>query len=261
MLSKSFFFSLLVPVLLSSCALRGASTGLTKYQEAVLRYETKDYYEALRLFEEALPLLRGKEEEPSVHFYCAYCHFHQGKYLQGADRFKYFSETFLRDPRVEEAVYMQGHALYAGSPDVKLDQAPTQEAVHALLDYLDRYPEGEYVEQACIQLEALNGKLALKDLNSAKLYHQLTHYRAAVVTLNNFQKDFPGSVYDEEAAYIKADAQYRFFKKEGAGQEEPHRVAIKYCQEFLNHYPDSKYALAVKEMYKTLSSIDGPKNP
>jgi outer membrane protein assembly factor BamD len=261
MLSKGLFFSLLIPILLSSCALRSASTGLTKYQEAMLCYETKDYYEALRLFEGALPLLRGKKEEASVHFYCAYCHFHQGKYIQGADRFKYFSETFLGDPRVEEAVYMQSHALYVGSPDVRLDQASTQEAVHTLLDYLDRYPEGKYVEQAGIQLEMLNGKLALKDLNSAKLYHQLTHYRAAVVTLNNFQKDFPGSVYDEEAAYVKTDAQYRLFKKEGGDQKDPWCVAIKYCQEFLNHYPDSKYALAVREMYKDLSSIEEPKNP
>ncbi|MCU0318106.1 MAG: outer membrane protein assembly factor BamD [Amoebophilaceae bacterium] len=258
---KGLLFSLIIPVLLSSCALRSVSTGLTKYQEAVLHYETKDYYEALRLFEEALPLLRGKKEEASVHFYCAYCHFHQKKYIQCADRFNYFSETFLGDPRVEEAVYMRSHALYVGSPDVRLDQTSTREAVHALLDYLDCYPEGKHVEQAGVQLETLNRKLALKELNSAKLYHQLTHYRAAVVTLNNFQKDFPGSVYDEEASYVKANAQYRHFKKEGADQKKLWRVAIKYCQEFLNHYPDSEYALTVRAMYKDLSSIDEPENP
>ena len=227
----------------------------------MLRYEAKSYYEALQLFEVALPLLRGKKEEASVHFYWAYCSFHQGKYIQSADRFKYFSETFLGDSRVEEAVYMQGYALYVGSPDVRLDQAATQEATHTLLEYLDRYPEGKYAEQAGIQLDVLNKKLALKDLNSAKLYHQLTHYRAAVVTLNNFQKDFPGSVYDEEAAYVKADAQYRHFKKEKGNQKEQLHIAIKYCQEFLDRYPDSAYTLEVRAMHSNLSSINQTENP
>jgi outer membrane protein assembly factor BamD len=258
---RNIFASLLVSLCLSSCALHSASTGLTDYQAAMLRYEAKAYYEALRLFEAALPFLRGKKEEASVHFCWAYCKFHQGKYIQGADRFKYFSETFLGDSRIEEAVYMRGYALCLESPDVRLDQTVTQEATHALLEYLDRYPEGKYAEQAGSQLEVLNKNLALKYLNSAKLYHQLTHYRAAVITLNNFKRDCPGSVYDEEAAYVKADAQYRLFKKKEDNQKEQLRIAIAYCQEFLDRYPNSAYTLEVREIHKNLSSIDKPKNP
>jgi outer membrane protein assembly factor BamD len=258
MLYKNLFASLLVLVLLSSCALHNVSTtGLTKYQQATLCYEAKDYYEASRLFEEALPLFRGKKEEAPIYFYQAYCSFYQKKYIQSAEHFKYFYETFLADARVEEAMYMQGYALYLASPDVRLDQASTQEAVHVLCSYLHRYPEGAYVDKSSVQLEELDNKLALKDFSTAKLYRRLTHYQAAVVTLENLQKDFPDSSYNKEAAYLKADAQYLYFKEtKGPEQEKQLNIAIKYCQEFLDNYPDSPYALAVGEMYEKLSSVN-----
>jgi len=216
--------SLLFVVLLASCALQKTSTGLATYQQAMLCYTSKKYSEALPLFEEALRLLQGKREEAPVYFYRAYCSFYQKKkekakkelknnYVQSADRFQYFRETFPRDLRIEEAMYMQGHALYLASPDVRLDQAFTQEAVHALRDYLNDYPSGTYWEKANVQLKELEHKLALKAFKNAKLYHQLMHYRAAVVALENFQKDFSNTPYHEEAAYLKADAQYRHCKE------------------------------------------------
>jgi outer membrane protein assembly factor BamD len=257
MLYKNLCVSLLVLGLLSSCALQSTSTGLTKYQQAVMLYEAKDYYEASRLFEEILPLLRGKTEEASTCFYQAYCSFYRKDYIQSSDRFKYFRETFLGDLRVEEAMYMQGHALYLNSPDVKLDQSLTQEAANILRSYLSYYPGGAYVDEASVQLEVLNNKLALKDFNNAKVYYQLTHYRAAVITLENFQKDFPTSPYNEEAAYLKAGAQYRYLKKtKGIDQKEQSNIAIKYCQEFLDNYPDSQYTSAVEAMYESLPSVN-----
>jgi outer membrane protein assembly factor BamD len=300
MLYRNFLAWLLILGVSSSCALQNTSTGLAKYQQAVLCYKSGNYNEALRLFEEATPLIRGKQEEASACFYKAHCSFHQRKYGLSSDRFEYFYKTFPRDHRVEEAMYMRGHALYSDSPDVKLDQACTQEAAEVLRNYLNFYPQGAYVNKANVQLRELNNKLALKAFNSAKLYHQLTHYRAAVITLANFQKDFPDSSCNEEAAYLKVDAQYCYFKAmakirkhtakhdrknsdkgkvdifEGdewtpqhgyskSEQEADHkdqlRIAIAYCQEFLDHYPGSRRALAVGNIYKSLLLVKKPEKP
>ncbi len=299
MLYKNLLTWLLILGTLSSCALQNTSTGLTKYQQAMLCYESQNYSEALRFFEEAAPLLRGKKEEASAYFHQAYCSLYKKKYVQGSDRFKFFCETFPRDPRVEEAMYMQGHALYLESPDVKLDQAYTQEAAQVLRGYLDSYPRGVYVHEANVQLGELDNKLALKAFNSAKLYHQLAHYRAAVVTLENFQKDFPDSSYHEEAAYLKVDAQYCYCKEvEKARKHAPEydyknsnrekvdtldgdkkaplqydqylkstqkvdvkeqlRIAIEYCQEFIDNYPNGQHALAVGKIYESLLPVNKP---
>ena len=265
----------------------------------MLCYESKNYSEALHFFEEAAPLLRGKKEEASAYFHQAYCSFYKKKYVQSSDRFKFFCETFPRDPRVEEAMYMQGHALYLESPDVKLDQAYTQEAAQVLRGYLDSYPRGAYVHEANVQLGELDNKLALKAFNSAKLYHQLAHYRAAVVTLENFQKDFSHSSYHEEAAYLKVDAQYCYCKEvekarkhateydyknsnrekvdalaedekaplqydqylkstQEVDAQEQLRIAIEYCQEFIDNYPNGQHALAVGKVYESLLPVNKP---
>lgn len=323
---KKLFASLLFLGLLSSCALKSPSTGLTKYQQAVSYYEAKKYYKASPLFKEALPLLRGKKEESSIHFYQAYCLFHKRNYVESSDHFKYFRETFVRDPRQEEALYMQAHALYKTSPYVELDQALTQEAVSVLQSYLDHYPAGTYENQASAQLAELTHKLASKAFSIAKLYHQLGRYRAAVITFGRFQQEFPTSSYSEEAAYLKVDAQYRYFQevqqayekaqsrlsvachkekpqpmvseanktpevaKDALGttqeeKKEPYsfeghkrsygesryaaeqqeierqdqlRTTIKYCQEFLDHYPDSRYAAAVGKIYAHATTVSKP---
>jgi outer membrane protein assembly factor BamD len=241
---------------LSSCALQSNSQGAKKYELAVACYEAKNYREAARLFEEATPFLRGKKEEVAVNFYQAYCSFYQKDYLHSADRFKYFYTTFLRDPRVEEALYMQGYALYLESPDERLDQSTTQQATQVLQAYLDQYPEGSYAEKTRTYLGTLKHKLALKALSSAKLYHQLGQYRATVVTLENFQQDFPQSSLAEEAAYLKADAQYKFSQEEkGAIQKESFMTTIKYCQDFLDFYPESIYVSHIEKNYENSLSF------
>ncbi|MEM9416790.1 MAG: outer membrane protein assembly factor BamD [Bacteroidota bacterium] len=251
---KKLFSSLCFLGLLTSCAVQSPSTGLTKYQQAVARYEAKSYYKAAQLLEEALPQLRGKKEEASARFYQAYCSFHQKEYVKSSDRFKYFYETFLQDPRLEEALYMQAHTLYLQSPDVKLDQAFTQKATYIFRTYLQHYPKGAYAEKAKAQLEVLKNKLALKDFSSAQLYYRLAHYQAAVVALENFQQDFPHSSHNEKAAYLKAEAQYHCFRaaQENKAKEQLSK-AIKYCQEFLDNYPNSPYARTVGEIYNKLS--------
>ena len=256
MLYKKLFSALLALALLSSCALRNVSTGLTKYQQAMLSYEAKDYYKANQFFEETLPLLRGKKEEASAYFCYAYCSLYQRKYVQSSEHFKYFFETFRGDPRVEEATYMQGHALYLAAPDVRLGQKLTQEAVAVLLSYLHDYPEGVYIDTARAQLSALYERLSVKVFNSAKLYYQLGHYRAVVITLKNFQKDFPNSSCNEDVAYLQADAQYRSLKEiqdfEQKGQAD---IAIKYCKEFLANYPGSAHTSVVEAICMKVGSL------
>ncbi len=241
-------------ILFASCALhKSVSTGTVQYQRAVAAYETKDYHEALRLLEDALPQLRGKEEEASAHFYRAYCSFHRKEYVQSSERFKYFYKTFFRDPRQEEALYMRAYTLYRTSPHVELDQATTRDAVRIFNNYLHHYPDGSYADQAREQLNTLNNKLAQKDFNSAKLYYQLNCYKAAVVSLINFQKEFPTSSYSEEVAYLKAVAQYHFSEEvQDREREEQLRMAVKYCQEFIDYYSDSVYTPIVSKLYASL---------
>lgn len=253
MLCRKLLAVLLIGVALASCVVRSQSKIYhpTKYQEAMACYEAKDYYEASKLFEEAIPLLRGKKDIILAHFYQACASFHQKAYQRSAHYFRHFYETYPRAPQAEEALYMQGYALYLASPDVTLDQTDTQEAVQVLHNYLALYPDGAHKSEAIQYLARLSDKLASKAFKNAQLYHQISQYQAAVIALTHFQQDFPHSLLNEEAAYLKTDAQYRLAKVCSlVEQEEKLRTTMTYCHNFLDQYPASRYRKTIEKIYE-----------
>jgi outer membrane protein assembly factor BamD len=243
---------ILIGVISTSCVSHVQSSNyLIKYQEAEARYAAKDYYEALQLFREALPLLRGKKEIVQAHFHQAYAYFYQKDYKLSARCFKNFYRTYPRVPQAEEALYMQGYALYLTVPDIELDQTNTDEALKVLSNYLTKYPVGTYRVEALKHLSILKDKLAHKAFVNAELYYQLSSYQAAVVALTNFQQNFPHSPYREKATYIKVQAQYKLAKESKKEvQENNFRSVIIACHEFLDSYSDSEYAKAVQGIYE-----------
>jgi outer membrane protein assembly factor BamD len=245
----------LIGLVLASCATQAHSGNyLGKYQQAVARYETKDYYEALQLFKEVIPMLKGRKEIIPAQFFQAYACFYQKSYRMSAHYFEAFYKTYPRIEQAEEALYMQGHSLYLISPDVRLDQTPTEKALKVLQAYLDKYPQGIYREEARRYSDELQVKLMLKLFESAKLYYELGHYKAAVIALKNFQVKYPESIYQEEVLCLQIQAQYKCaFESEVKDKEQFDRLyAVINCYyTFLDKFPNSKYLKALESVYNT----------
>ncbi|MEO1300831.1 MAG: outer membrane protein assembly factor BamD [Bacteroidota bacterium] len=231
--------------------LGAAATPLSQYVQAIEYYKAQKYTQASELLAAVIPRLAGQAESIQATFYRAYSLFYQKDYEQSADVFQHFYTNYPNALETEEAMYMHGRALYMTLRDVRLDQVHTQATIQVFEDYLGLHPAGAYVNEATQYLAALHTQLALKAFQSVKLYHKLTHYRAAVVTCSNLQQDFSSNVYSEPAAYIKADAQYRLAKSSPvAEQQDALKTTLRYCQDFLDQYPHSAYTRAVEKIYK-----------
>ena len=77
-----------------------------KYNGAMKYYEEGDYYRAITLFEEVLPLTRGKIEGEKAQFYYAYAHYKDKQYTLSAHYFKSFYTTYSRSDLAPEAEFM-----------------------------------------------------------------------------------------------------------------------------------------------------------
>lgn len=217
-----------------------------KYEAAVKYYERGDrgdYVKASTLFEEILPIIRGMPEAEQANFYYAYCHFHQGLYVESAFYFKTFYETYSRSEFAMESMYMHAYSLFLDSPVEELDQSSSAEAIAAMQQFLNTYPDTKYTAQATATINELQRKLETKAYNNASLYKKLSQHNSAVIAFENFSKDYPDSQYNEEVNFLKLESQYLYARQSiPSKQKERYEKAIEIYEYFVQNYPDSKFA-------------------
>jgi outer membrane protein assembly factor BamD len=252
-------------IVVSSCSkfrqLQKSEDWRVKYEAGLNYYAKKDYYRSSVFFEDILPVVRGLPEGEKVEFYLAYCQFYEKTYLLASNQFKTFYETYGRSPLAEEAHFMYAFSLYTSAPAANLDQTDAIEAMDAMQVFLNKYPDSKFTGQAAEVITVSHGKLEDKGFHNAKHYLQLRSYQAAIITFENFRKNFPDSKYLEEVAYLKVVAQYELAERSFPDlQPKRFKLAIDYYQELVDGFPQSKFLKEAEKMYSvSRTKINGKK--
>lgn len=221
-----------------------------KYEAALNYYEKKDYYRASVLFEQILPIVRGLPEGEKVQFSLAYCQYYDKLYLLASEQFRTFYETYGRSQMAEEARYMYAYSLYTASPGPNLDQTSSIEAMAAMQEFLNRYPNSKFRDKAIEVILTSQEKLEKKGFENARQYHKMRHYKAAIVALNNFKNNFPDSKYLEEAYFLVIESEFKLAEQSIASrQPERFKNVVEYYEEFLEKFPESKFLKEAQEYY------------
>lgn len=221
-----------------------------KYDAAIKYYENRDYYHSVILFDQIKPYIRGSEEAELVDFYYAYAHFYQKQYLLASHYFKTFHDTYNRSQYAVEAFYMYGFSLYKQSPIYDLEQSSTVEAITALQSFLNRYPASKYRKEATNIQSELRHKLEKKAFENAKLYFTLGRLNSALISLDNFRKDYPDSYLAEDASFLLVKASYKYAKESiPSKQQERYYDCIEHYESFVDDYPDSKFLKDIQNYY------------
>ncbi len=263
-LSFSGVFILLL--LVASCSkfrkIEKSQDWRVKYEAALNYYEKKDFYKASILFEQILPIVRGLPEGEKVQFNLAYCQFHEKYYLLASEQFKTFYETYGRSASAEEARYMYAYSLYASSPRVNLDQTSSIDAMAAMQEFLNRYPNSAFREKAIEVIFTTHDKLEKKGFDNAYQYFKMRSYKAAIVALNNFKDNFPDSDLLEEAYYLVIVSEYRLaLQSIPSKQPERYKGVVEHYKEFIDRYPESEFLKEAEKLYaESLDKLNKSKN-
>jgi outer membrane protein assembly factor BamD len=226
-----------------------------RYEAGLDYFAKKDYYRASLLFEDILPIVRGLPEGEKVEFNLAYCQYYERTYLLAANQFKTFYETYGRSQNAEEARFMYAYSLYMSSPSSNLDQRDAIEAMDAMQVFLNQYPDSRFREKAVEVIVVSQEILERKGFDNARQYLKLRNYQAALISFDNFRKNFPDSKYNEEVAYLKVVAQYRLAEKSLSSlQSKRYRSVLELYKELVDSYPESKFIKDAEKIYS--SSMD-----
>src|ERR1017187_5674961 len=245
---------LLLVMVLSSCShydkLLKSTNNENKYEMAVKYYEAHNWEHAQPLFEQLLTITKGTSKYELVYYYYANCYHFMGDNEEASFYFGNFVTNFPNSKYTEECSFMAAFCLYLESPSANLDQSNTMKAMLQLQFFANKYPKSTKVDECNQLIDLLREKLQKKAFLNAKMYYNMSEFKAAVVCLKNLVKDYPETKYKEECQYLIVKSYYLWADKSvDTKKVERFRGVIENYNQFVDAYPKSKYLKEAENYY------------
>lgn len=251
---KKIVSLLLLVVLFSSCneyqkALKSEDVSV-KYKMADTLYAQAKYSKALRLFEQIAPEFRGKPQAEKMFYMYAQSYYKTKQYYLAAYQFESFASGYPKSVKIEEASFLGAKSYAVLSPVYSLDQADTYKAIEKMQEFIDRFPNSQYLTEANGLTKLLSEKIEKKVYENAKGYNTISDYKSALVAFDNFIIDYPGTKFKEDALFYKLDSAYKLgINSVPEKMQERLNVAKTSYQNLIKFKADTKYKEQADEMY------------
>jgi outer membrane protein assembly factor BamD len=225
------------------------------YAAADSLYHVGKYKKALKLMEAIVPVFRGKPEAEKLMFMYASTYYQLEDFYLAGYQFERFETSYPQSDSLELAAYRSAKSYYELSPRYSLDQTDTYKALEKMQAYINKYPNSEFRIEANILVSELRGKLERKDYSIAKQYLDISDYKAAIASFENFISDHPGSKYRKASFFGRMEASYKLaINSIPSLVEERLITTIGYYDSFMKYYDDSDLRPAADEIYNDIQS-------
>ena len=250
---KKFLVLFALVVFISSCseyqkALKSEDITV-KFAAGTKMYEAKKYGKAIRVFEQIAPAYKGKPSAEKMFYMYAQSLYKTKQYYLAGYQFESFVASYPKSEKIEEASFLGAKCFTFLSPVYSLDQTETYKAIDKLQNYIDSYPEGQNIVEANNLAKSLREKLEKKAFENAKIYNNISDYKASMVAFDNFMINYPGTIYKEQALYYKFNSAYLLaINSIPAKMEERLQNAKLLYGNFIKFKADSEYKAKADEM-------------
>ncbi|MBK8807458.1 MAG: outer membrane protein assembly factor BamD [Bacteroidales bacterium] len=217
-----------------------------QYEVALQLFNESDYQKSQQLFEGLVSVFRGSVKGENSLYYLARCHFYMEDYMLAGYYFGLFASTYPNSEKLEETQYYSALSYYYESPKPSQDQEYTVKAIEGFQVFINQFPQSSKVDTSNFYMSELRKKLEQKAFNKAQLYVNMSNYKAAVIELNNFLREFPDSDYREKALFLILSTGYELaLNSVSAKQLERYESALNSYYDYIDEFPkgiDSKEA-------------------
>lgn len=256
-MNKTITAAILLALLLTSCASEFNQVYKTndytyKYEYAKECFAKGKYVRASSLLQGLVTMQKGTDNAQESLYMLGMAEYNSKDYEGAAATFKKYFTSYPKGEYAEEAEFYVGMSLYNCTPEPRLDQSQTVNAISAFQDFIDLFPDAAKKPEAQQRLFELQDKLVLKELYSAQLYYDMgqyfgnctyggNNYEACIITSQNALKDFPYSKLREKFALLVMKSKFELAQQSVEEKKlERFQDAEDECYGFLNEYPDSK---------------------
>ncbi|WP_353078718.1 outer membrane protein assembly factor BamD [Flavobacterium sp.] len=258
---NKFIYILLVILSISSCSpyQKAMKSDDVEFKTKVFteQIEKKKYSKAIRLFEQFASALRAKPQGEAAFYNYAKALYNTKQYISAAYEFERYSSSYPSSSLAEEAAFYGAECYSKVSPIYSLDQVDTDKALSKIQIFVNKYPNSTFLPRANEIVKELSEKLELKAFEIAKQYNTIGEftrdYNAAIIALDNFVFNFPGSKYKEDALFYKYDAMYKLATNSVPSKKQERLNSAKtYYQNLVKFKADTKYLQQSNKMLETV---------
>ncbi|WP_026793100.1 outer membrane protein assembly factor BamD [Pleomorphomonas oryzae] len=171
-----------------------------------------------------------------------YTNYTRGNFTEAITQGKRYLTLY---PGSEDAAYAQwmiAQSYFNQMPDITRDQKLTEQAMQAMQELVDRYPDSPYAAEGRKRLDIAKDQLAGKEMEVGRYYLTRNQYIGAVNRFKTVVQDYQTTRHVEEALERLTEAYFAM----GITDEAQTAAAV------LGHnYPDSRW---YKDAYKLLNT-------
>ncbi|SIS66235.1 outer membrane protein assembly factor BamD [Paracoccus saliphilus] len=129
----------------------------------------------------------------------AYGHHRAGEYEEARGAAQRFIETYPGDADAAYAKYLLALSYYDQIDEVGRDQGLTFQALVALREVIEEYPDTEYARSAILKFDLAFDHLAAKEMEIGRYYLKRGHYAASVNRFRVVVEEFQTTTQTPEA--------------------------------------------------------------
>lgn len=170
-----------------------------KFEVANKLYDKESYVKASTLYEQVYQRTPKTGEGELSYYRLGLSYFKIEDYYTAAYYLASFSDKYPNSIKCEETSFLNAICAVKNSPKTSLDQQETQVALNELQLFIYKFPNTNKLDTCNQIMDKLRMKLDSKDFESLQLYDKTQNFKSAVVVAETYLKDFPKSIYREQA--------------------------------------------------------------
>jgi outer membrane protein assembly factor BamD len=162
------------------------------YSDAWKKLRNRDWADAAKQFAEVERQHPYSVWARRATLMSAYCYYQGNKYTEAVATADNYISLHPGSKEVAYAFYLKAISLYEQIVDVQRDQTNTEQALVALQDVVQRFPDSEYARDATLKIDLTLDHLAGKQMEVGRYYLHQGDYIGAInrfrVVVEQYQK-------------------------------------------------------------------------
>lgn len=131
----------------------------------------------------------------------AFSHHKAKEYEEARTAAQRFLDFYPGDEDAAYAQYLMALSYYDQIEDVGRDQGLTFQALQAMRDVIEKYPDSDYARSAMLKFELAFDHLAAKEMEIGRYYLKRGNYAAAINRFRTVVQDFQTTTHTAEALH------------------------------------------------------------